>query len=248
MTVSNPENTPQPNIDTQKTVDPNLNQQSISTNEPEKSEDPNWRAFREARKQDRVHREAAEKLAQEKGAEAQALKAAMDALLNKGNQQQPQQQYSYQEEETEDQRIERKVLSAIAQREQAAAQERQQREREEYPTRLQQHFPDFQQTIANENLDYLDYHYPEVTAAFKMLPDGYDKWHHIYKAIKKFIPNQPHAKQDSARADNNFNKPKSMSSAGVVQSNTGEGSANVLSAERKAENWKRMQAARKGVN
>lgn len=248
MTVPSPEIKGEEVLPQEK-VETNVVKEQVETKVSEKpqeesKEDPNWKAFREARKQDRIQKEAAEKRAAEKEAEALALKAAMEAILNKPTTNSV--ANGYQEDETEDQRIEKKVQQAIAQREAQYEQQRQQREQQEYPLRLQEHFPDFQQTIASENLDYLDYHFPEVASPLKRLPDGYEKWRDIYKAIKKFIPNQ-NAKKDTARADANFNKPKSISSTGLTQGGEALPSY-ILSEERKAANWARMEKARKGLS
>ncbi len=225
-------------------IDTNLQQSSI----PETPEDPNWKAFREARKKDRSEREAAEKRAIEKEAEVAALKAAMEAAFTKPNpiQQQPY-AYEQQQEESEDERIEKKVRVAIAAREAESERLRAQREIQEYPNRLQRDFPDFQNVISQENRDYLDFHYPEISRPLSRLPDGYDKWHDIYHAIKKLIPNNSSVRKDSARADANFNKPKSISSTGLTQSQE-TSSANFLSEERKAANWARMQQRLKGIS
>jgi hypothetical protein len=96
-------------------------------------------------------------------------------------------------------------------------------------------------------LDYLDYHYPEVSRPLQRLNEGYDKWHDIYHAVKKLIPNQANARQDSIRADLNRHKPKSMSSP--APSPTGESPREGWqeTERRRAENWARMQQARKGV-
>jgi hypothetical protein len=179
------------------------------TNSPEAKaeqppEDPNWRAFREARKLDRAATEAANKRAAEKEAEAEALKAAMEAAFAKSPPYQQQHQEYGQEEETEDQRIEKKVQKALEAREQQYRQEAARREQQEYP--------DFNNMIAQENLDYLDYHYPEVSRPLQRLQDGFDKWSDIYHAIKKFVPNHANIKKDSMKADSNMLKPKSMSS------------------------------------
>jgi hypothetical protein len=218
------------------------------------SEDPNWRAFREARKKDRAEKEAAERRAAEKEAEVAALKAAMEAAFSKSapTPQAYQQYYgqqSYDEpEETEDQRIEKKVNALLAAREEQARREQQQREQQEYPNRIMRDFPDFNNVVSQENLDYIDYHYPEVSRPLQRLGDGYDKWHDIYKAIKKFVPNNQGAKKDAARAEANSMKPKSMSisqqtpSGEVVRSSLQE-----LEAKRAA-NWARMQNQLKGVS
>ncbi len=257
MTVPGTENTvaeakPQEKVDTilaQNQADTKL-QQPVSQLKPDESqEDPNWKAFRESRKKDREERVAAEKRASEKEAEAAALKAALEVAFNKSPTPPFGQGYNtqaYPSEETEDERIEKKVQAAIAAREAAAEQSRIQREQQEYPQRLQQTYSDFHQTISSENMDYLDYHYPEVTNPLKRLPDGYEKWADIYKAIKKFVPNNATAKKEAARAESNFAKPKSMSGSSVMQPGDAVGSAR-LSEDRKAENWARMQRTLKGI-
>jgi len=234
MTVLIPENkTEAPN--SQEKVDTNVSQQKPDTNlaqqpptlpeqkqEDPGQEDPNWRAFREARKKDRAEREIAEKRAAEKEAEVAALKAAMEAAFSKSapTPQAYQQYYGQipdQQEESEDERIEKKVQLAIASREAASEKARIEREHQEYPNRLMQTYPDFNHTISQDNLDYLDYHYPEVSRPLQRLHDGFDKWSDIYQAIKKFVPNSTTSKKESARADINQNKPKSMSSTGITQ-------------------------------
>lgn len=206
----------------------------VKQEEPQQ-EDPNWKAFREARKKDRAEREAAEKRAQEKEAEAAALKAAMEAVFSKQQPQVPNNQYAdqYPVEETEDERIEKKVQAAIAAREAQAEKSRVERERQEYPSRLNQVYPDFNQMISQENLDYLDFHFPEVSRPLQRLPDGFDKWSDIYHAIKKFLPHNKEAKKDAARADLNSMKPKSISSTALSQSGEGRAIPNMLDIEAK---------------
>src|SRR5579863_6231174 len=248
MTVSNAENKPeQPQLQEKtenKVPTPapeNPPAQSASTQKEtvEPPEDPNWKAFREARKKDRAEKEAAEKRAMEKDAEVAALKAAMEAAFSKNSTAQNQSP-TYPEEETEDQRIEKKVQQAIAQREAAWERSRQEREAQEYPQRLVQTYPDFNNTITPENLDYLEYHYPEVSRPLKRLGDGYDKWADIYLAIKKFVPNNTSSRKEAAKADANFSKPKSISSTGLTQTADTIGGTR-LSEDRKAANWARMQ-------
>jgi hypothetical protein len=106
--------------------------------------------------------------------------------------------------------------------------------------------PDFHHVISQENRDYLDYHYPEIARPLGRLQDGYDKWHDIYHAIKKLVPNNTTAKKELAKADINQNKPRSISSPTLAQPSPPT-SAHILSEERKAANWARMQASLKGV-
>lgn len=247
---SPPQEKPEQTLAQQKS-DANPPQQSAE-NKPteEPKEDANWRAFREARKKDRQEREAAERKAIEKEAEVAALKAAMEAAFNR----QPTNSVdtgrrmvedSYGQEESEDERIEKKVNAAIALREAAAEKARQQREQQEYPQRLQQSYPDFNAVINPENLDYLEFHYPEVARPLKRLGDGYDKWADIYMAIKKFVPNHSTARKENAKADANFAKPKSMSSMGTTQD--GKPAGGKLTEDQKTANWARMQKTLKGV-
>lgn len=230
-------------VNAQVPLENNISQKQAENKAPE--EDPNWRAFREARKKDRQEKESAERRLAEKEAEAAALKAAMEAAFSR-EEKSGHHRADSSDDETEDERIEKKVQAAIAAREQASERARQEREQHEYPQRLAQAYTDFNQTISSENLDYLEYHYPEVASPLKRLPEGYDKWADIYKAVKKFVPNASNAKKDAARADVNFNKPKSMSSTGVTQAGDSQGSAR-LTEERKQQNWERMQKMLKSV-
>ncbi len=240
------------NIQQQK-IETNIPNQNIENKEQDSPEDPDWRAFREGRKKDRAEKEAAERKAQEREAEVLALKAAMEAAFSKGSTPSLQQsnqygyQNEYQPEESEDERIEKKVQAAIAQREAAAEKARMEREHQEYPNRLVQSYPDFHHVISQENIDYLDYHYPEVSRPLQRLRDGFDKWSDIYQAIRKFVPNNTSSKRESAKADANFSKPKSISSTGLTQNTEGL-SGMRLTEDRKADNWARMQKILKGVN
>lgn len=222
-----PENTAQANISTEE----NINQ--------EKPEDINWRQFRQQRELERKQREDAEKRAREKEAEAQALKVAMDAILSKPtSNNQP-----IEEDLDEDQRIEKKVQAALQVREQMLEEQRKQREYQEFPQRLASTYSDFNQVCTTENLDYLEYHYPEVASAFKHVPDGFDKWSSVYKAVKRFVPNTD-SKKEQAKAEKNFSKPQSMSVGGATQ--TGDGAPIYLDDKRRSDNWARMQKVMKG--
>src|SRR5579871_852229 len=158
MTVNTPDNkavTPsvQEKVDTnlqQQKVDTNLNQdkqiqdQTTSQQQPSTPEtegDPNWRAFREARKKDRAEREAAERRAAEKEQEIAALKAAMEVAFTKGapSPQAYQQYYGMNQDpvdETEEQKIERIVNARLEKKEAEYEKKRAEREYAEYPNRL----------------------------------------------------------------------------------------------------------------
>lgn len=269
MTALNPEaKPPEPKI--QEKIDSNMKQQNVDTNltqnkvespqqikqetgQPESPEDPNWKAFREARKKDRAEREAAERRAAEKESEVAALKAAMDAAFSAKNVPTPQAYQQYygmnqeQNEETEEQRIERKVNEQLSKREEQYRRQQQEEEQREYPKRLMKDMPDFSQVCSQENLDYLDFHYPEVSRPLQRLGEGYDKWHDTYHAVKKLIPNHATAKREAARADINSNKPRSMSNTGPSPSGEPVREAFQDTEARRAANWARMQRTLKGV-
>jgi hypothetical protein len=255
MTVNISENIVENTLQQEK-VEPNLPQQIQHENTPlnneaiDKQEDPNWRAFREARKKDRAEKEAAQRKALEKEAEVAALKAAMEAAFVKGapTQQHYSEQGNYHQEETEDERIEKKVQAALAAREVAFEKARLEREQREYPQRLTKNYPDFNQVISQENLDYLDYHYPEVSNSLQRLQDGYDKWSDIYQVIKKFVPNSTNSKKEAAKAQVNMNKPRSISSTGITQPGEGVNRSSMQEIEaRRVARYAEMQRIMKGL-
>jgi len=239
------------NIDQQVVLSEEIpKQESKPSEEPqqEKDQDPNWRAFREARKKDRMDKEAAERRAAEKEAEAAALKAAMEAAFSK---QQPHNYYNnggptetY--EPTDDQRIERLVNQAIEKRQSEFAKQQQERERMEMPSRLRQTFHDFNETVTAENLDYLEYHYPEIAKPLGRLNESYEKWEDIYKAVKRFVPNSVNSNRQVARADHNQNKPRSISSTQITNTENNV-TSHRISEDRRNENWRRMQRVLKGL-
>lgn len=271
MTLLNPEAKP-PESQVQNTsegkvsppnVDPNLSQKKIENpdqnshqpKEPENAEDPNWKAFREARKKDRAEKEAAERRAAEKEQEVAALKAAMDAAFSAKSAPSPQAYQQYygmnqgydQSEETEEQKIERKVNELLSKKEEQYRKQQAEEEQRSYPNRLMKDFPDFGQVCSQENLDYLDFHYPEISRPLQRLGEGYDKWHDTYHAVKKLIPNHSNARKEAAKAEVNNMKPRSISSTGP--SPTGEKVREGWqdTEARRAENWARMQRTMKGV-
>lgn len=221
----------------------NKSQSNIETESPKfedgLSEDnkPNWKKFREEQQKQREQRDEALRRAKQKEDEALALKAAMEAILNKPTQKQ--QEANDYEELSDEERIDRRVEMALKQREAQYQKEKEQREHAEYPQRLQSNYQDFSNICSTENLDYLQFHYPEVTDAYKQTPDSYQKWESIYKAIKRFVPNTD-TRKDIQKAQNNANKPKSLSAPSIIT--TGQTMSSYrLDEAKKAENWARMK-------
>lgn len=242
MNQINSQNTEEVKVEQVKNNEEQNNQIPIEQPVQEQIEDKNWAAIREQRKADRKAREEAEKRAREKAEEAAALKAALEAIANKPS---PVFNTGYQEEETEEQRLDRIVESRLKQREEQQKKERHEKEMREFPTMLRQKYPDFEKVCTAENLDYLDYLDPDIGEPYKYMPEGFKKWELIYKEVKKNIPNLD-IKKEAAKIDKNLSKPGSISSAGTTQPPS-TGSSNILSEQRKQENWARMQRDRKGL-
>lgn len=213
-------------------------------------EDPNWKAFREARKKDRAEREAAEKRAAAKEEELAALKAAMEAAFSK-NAPTPQAYQQYygmdQPQESEEERIEKKVAQIIERKEAEYARQQMERERIEYPKKLMRDFPDFNQVCSTENLDYLDFHFPEISRPLQRLDDNYEKWHDIYKAVKRFIPNNTSSHKDAQRAEMNALKPKSISAVPNIPAPEKVPESWQAVEQRRQANWERMQRTLKST-
>jgi len=211
----------------------------------------NWAAVREQRAADRKAKEEANKRAEEKVKEVDALKAALEAIVNKPNTNrqfnEPYQEYG---EESEDDKMQRKIDAAVSQRleqeRRKDKEEQQVRDRQELPKKLQQAYPDFDRVVSDENKDYLEYHYPEVVAAFNHAPDSFETWSNVYKAIKRFVPNTD-TRKDQAKMDKNLQKPGSISSTGTSQGGNTMSAAR-LDEQRKADNWARMQKTLKGLS
>ncbi len=201
----------------------------------ETPEQINWKKFREARDKERKEKQEIEKRAAEKEAEAAALKAALEAIVNKPSPKN--QDYNEPNEESEEQRIERLVDARLEKERRRYQEEAQIQEARNLPHKLAQTMQDFDKICSTDNLDYLEYHYPEVAGAFKELPDTYEKWAKVYQAVKRFVPNTDH-KKDQAKADKNLAKPQSMNVAGKTA--VGDSAPMMLDEKRKAANWERM--------
>lgn len=199
-----------------------------------------WKRFKEARKLERQQKEEAERSAARTAKENEALKAVVDALVNK-----PNQASTSNEEESDDDRIQKRIDAALANERRRVEEERRQREHAEFPQRLVAAHPDFDSVCTAENIDYLEYHKPAIAKAFKAAPDGFDKWSGVYQAIKEFVPNHSSTK-DQKKAERNLGKPQAMSQAGVTQ--TGDTAPQMLDDRRKQDNWRRMQLRMKNIS
>lgn len=207
--------------------------------EPENIQEINWRNFRANREKERKEKEDALRRARESEEQAAALTAALAAAVNK-----PQHASQESADESEEDRIARQVAKALQKQAEADEKKRQERERAEMPNKLATVYNDFSKVCTEDNIDYLEYHYPEVAEAYKHMPDSFDKWSSVYKAIKRFVPNND-SKKDQAKAEKNFNKPQAISKPGSTP--TGDTAPIYLDDKRRQDNWKRMQRVMKGV-
>jgi hypothetical protein len=203
----------------------------------ETDQERNWKKFREIREQERKKAEQDAQRAAEREAEAAALKLALDAALNKS---QPQNHSVYDElDDTEDQRIEKKVNALLAKREAEADERRKQHEMQTLPTRIKQALTDFDSVCSAANYDYLEYHHPELARSLGRQPDSVEKYTDIYNAIKRYVPNLNHA-QEQKKAESNFNKPQAYTSS-TPQPAVGSGATIRIDEARKQANWLRMK-------
>jgi phage-related minor tail protein len=248
MNPNQPENIPEQKKEQQQQT---VTHQAIDKKEEApviKSEEnkENWKRFREQRDLERKQKEEADKRAAEKAAEAEALKAALEALTNKPSRKSNIEYEDSDEEETEEQRIDKRVRAIIEEKEKQYEKEYQQREIQEYPKRLIQLYPDYNNVVSKENLDYIDFHYPELGAPFKYMPDGFDKAAALYNLVKKFVPNID-IKKDQAKVEKNLQKPGSVSNAGPSHGGNST-PAYKLTEERKMANYERMMRTMKGLS
>lgn len=230
--------TENPNVEQKPIEDQTKTEVEVSNEHPQER---NWKQFREERAAERKQLELEKKQRIEREKEAAALKAALEAALSKPEPAKEQPQY---EDLTESERIRKEVDAAVEERLRQVELQRQQQEMANLPNTLKKSFSDFDSVCSTENLDYLEFHYPEVANAYKYMPDGFDKWSSIYKAVKRFIPNVD-GKKEAARVDRNLAKPQSPSIPGVTQA--GQPTAPItLTEQKRMENWERMQRVLRG--
>jgi hypothetical protein len=78
------------------------------------------------------------------------------------------------------------------------------------------------------------------------MPNSFEKWQNIYKAINRFVPTTD-IKKDQKQLTQNMNKPQSMSSPGTLEGTQAKGPI-ILDQARLAANWERMQKQMKGIS
>lgn len=206
----------------------------------ETQEQINWRKFRQQREEEAKRAREAEELAAKRAAEAEALKAALDAVLNKPTQNHVQ----YETDEDEETIFRKRVERLLAEKQEVERRQREEEERKQLPVKLQQTYGDFQAVCTQENLDYLEYHYPEVAAGLQYMPDSFDKWSTVYKAVKRFVPNT-NGQKAMQKVEQNLSKPQSVNTG--LSSTSDVSPVLHLDEDKKRKNWERMRRLSKGI-
>jgi len=208
-------------------------------------QDRNWKKWKENRQKEREEAARIDAARQKAEQEAHALRQALEAAVARPNQRQETNSYD-QNDESEEDRINRKVEEAILKREQEYQKQREIEEIKTYPQKLNNTYSDFQQVCSQENLDYLEYHHPELAKSFVHRKEGFEKWSDIYNAVKRYVPNT-NSQRDAQRAEKNLAKPQSLSHSTIAA--TGPAGSNYqLTEQRRKENWSRMQRTLKGLS
>lgn len=222
-------------MDTQE----NITQETLEESTPVVQETPeeiNWKKFRDERKNQRQAQLEAEAKAKKAQEEAAALKAALEALAGK--------EEAPKDEESEEKRLDAKIKEHLLSEKKRIEEEQRQAEQRELPQRLQSMHPDFADVCSQENLDYLEYHFPEIAKPYTYMPNSVEKWTLVYKAIKKMIPNT-NSKNDEKKLDKNMSKPQSISAP--VARQVGDSAPYILDEARRKSNYDRMQKVLKGL-
>jgi hypothetical protein len=139
--------------------------------------------------------------------------------------------------------LQNKLDALLDQRERVREERKRQEEQQTFPDKLRREYKDFDDVCSNENLLYMEYHHPELSKSLEDLPEGFEKWSRIYKAVKRYMPNQD-TKKTQAKIESNLSKPKSGSSLGTASKDDKQ-SIRLDEAAKRA-NWERMQKALKG--
>lgn len=210
---------------------------AVPTETPtETHEQIHWRKFREIRETERQAKQESDRIARQKTEEAEALKIALESVLNKKPDP---------DEPIEEDEVDQKIRKAIEAHDKKAELARIERERKEEPERLSRTFPDFEKVCSPTNIDYLEFHHPEAFAAFKAMPDSVEKWTKVYHAMKRYVPSSD-VDKDTAKMEANLKKPQAARNS-LTQ--TGETAPiSYLSESKKQDNWRRMQRSLKSVN
>lgn len=232
----------------------------IADKEPEKqdSEQINWRKFREQREKERVEREKAEQRARQKEEETEALRQVLETMMTskESSLTQKEQQDIISDLIDDDiptgkdikgfitKQVPDLINSIIEQREAKREEERRKKEVDEMPVKLRTAHRDFDNIVSQENLDYLDYHHPEIAKALSYMPNSFEKWSSVYSAVRKLVPNT--GERDLKRMEQNAIKPQHAAAVASPPPNE-RGYGRSLTEQEKKENYERLRKLARDV-
>lgn len=229
-----------------------------AAHQEETQEDINWKKFREERAREREEAKRREELLLKKEEEARALQEALKAAMeNKGSSlTQAEQEQIIADLEDNDipmgkdikqflaRYVPDTVEDILAKREQKRREQEQEKAQSEMPKRLRENIPDFDSVMTQENVDYLEYHHPEVADLITKMPSGYDKWSNAYKLVKKLVPNADRPINDHKRANENLAKPQVAAAGNSGHSAEPSPGRRLTQAEKDANYRRMMELAR----
>jgi hypothetical protein len=238
-----------PNNEDQKQQQDSSNTQESQVEETQ--EQINWRKVREKREQDRIAQEEALKKSQQKDQKIAELTELIQSIQPNQNTNLTKEQEQKVIADLLDEDIptggevknflKQYIPNAVNEilKQQSAEQEkrRQEEERQNLGSNLQKKHTDFYNVVNEDNIAYLDYHYPEVSEALTALPEGVNKWSKIYSTVKKLVPSN--SDNSTARIERNMNKPQ----PGAISSSSPSAEMSIgksLTEAQKAENYKRL--------
>lgn len=202
---------PSEHLEAQNLDQPNEGQEEVG----QPQEDPKEANFKALRDQMQVMKEHNERLAREN----EEFKQALFNGLKPSQEKAPPAPEPEEEDDLDEndwttkkhtQRIASKEAKAII--EQALAQERERRLKEELPDRLKKDFADFDSVVTKENVDYLKANKPHLAATLAATKDPYAQAAAAYEMIKATCPGAQKT-PDQVKAEKNASKPGTMGSA-----------------------------------
>ncbi len=117
------------------------------------------------------------------------------------------------------------------------------RAKEEFPDRIKKDFPDFDQVVSKENVNYLKANKPHLAAALAATQDLLAQAEGAYDAIKMYCPSIQ-VTQDKERAEKNASRPGTLDAAGPAR--VQESDPKRINPDTQARYWKDMQEAARG--
>lgn len=234
-----------------------LEQQKDSEHEPEKVVEKNIEAKPGPQDSFRSLREKAEKAERERD----ALLAQMLEMQKRTNVAEPKQETEIQEDfdwdisdsDLLEGKHAKKIIKEMRKLKTEISQYQKQSSQTAIEAKIKAVYPDFEKVVSAENVERLNYEYPEVAQSLKDNPDIYSKAAAAYSIIKRFGIHQedPIQTYEKQKATQNLSKPRPLASVSPQQGDSPLSKANAfangLTEDLKAQLRKEMFASRKSI-